>query len=578
MPVNYFPDGFPQDAALAIEASYFLSEEEKQEWRNWLYSADENQKLELIETLHSIWIDQKQTEQQQQTNFAPAPQSAAQNYQEPVQNQAFNPDFNPVFTEPQGQTPQTVPQNAFQPQGSAQNQSFQQAPAYNQVQNQSFAQPVQNFQQSSAPIQQVQNPVQNQPAQNFGVAVQNANVFGTPAPAPAPSPAAPVMPQLVPEQAPVQTTSSASVIEPVVPELDIPDFTDEDMFDGFSFDDEKKDDLNQFATTDIDPATLPDLSESTTDSNYVEGHFGDEKPVKPLILTPVVEAKSSQAPEASVKTVNIEKDEIKDEVEKMLENANPETDSNSSNSKVTLNTDSINTTPQSVMVETVEDDYEKEITRNKKYQKAAEVSLLSAKQVSELYSTFTEAQAENTKLEQEFQSRQAKLFDKIMEMVTEASVLSDKVLRLNDQVVGHASSIQDLKNTTAARGSSSLQNQINSLREEIRKVERSMQFSIESVDREFNDFRSEITAKIQEMSMQLASAVADTYKADGVYEKMAKLQGRIELLESSKKSSDSMFKTPFTKSLATENKAVDLSEKLNLSIRNLKNMNSKAQE
>jgi hypothetical protein len=56
-----FPDGFPMDAQAAIDNSYFLTNEEKSEWTEWLKQANLEQQNELVNTLHDIWIEnQKQ--------------------------------------------------------------------------------------------------------------------------------------------------------------------------------------------------------------------------------------------------------------------------------------------------------------------------------------------------------------------------------------------------------------------------------------------------------------------------------------------------------------------------------------
>lgn len=58
MPTNKtFPDGFPLSAQEAIQYSYFLSDDEKKEWNEWLKSANPQQQQELVDTLHSIWLE-----------------------------------------------------------------------------------------------------------------------------------------------------------------------------------------------------------------------------------------------------------------------------------------------------------------------------------------------------------------------------------------------------------------------------------------------------------------------------------------------------------------------------------------
>ena len=62
MSQNLYNDGFPNDAAAAIEFSYFLSEAERQEWREWLSVAKPEQQVELIKILHQMWESAKADE------------------------------------------------------------------------------------------------------------------------------------------------------------------------------------------------------------------------------------------------------------------------------------------------------------------------------------------------------------------------------------------------------------------------------------------------------------------------------------------------------------------------------------
>jgi hypothetical protein len=161
--------------------------------------------------------------------------------------------------------------------------------------------------------------------------------------------------------------------------------------------------------------------------------------------------------------------------------------------------------------------------------KKAETMLLSAKEVGQLYEKFLSARNQSYNSNEDFQDKQAKLFNKIMEMVQEAAVLSDKVLKLNYDSVDNAKSIQELKNATQVKGGTSLQYQINALREEMKKTERNIEYSIERIDREFEEFREDITQRMDEMNSQVVAALADNYKADGIQEKVAKMQAKIEI-------------------------------------------------
>jgi hypothetical protein len=59
MPQTTYPDGFPLAPIEAIDFSYTFSDEEKNEWREWVKTATPEQQQELVETLHAIWMDHK---------------------------------------------------------------------------------------------------------------------------------------------------------------------------------------------------------------------------------------------------------------------------------------------------------------------------------------------------------------------------------------------------------------------------------------------------------------------------------------------------------------------------------------
>lgn len=57
MSQNTYPDGFPLTPLESIDFSYTFSNEEKNEWREWVKTATAEQQQELVDTLHSIWIE-----------------------------------------------------------------------------------------------------------------------------------------------------------------------------------------------------------------------------------------------------------------------------------------------------------------------------------------------------------------------------------------------------------------------------------------------------------------------------------------------------------------------------------------
>jgi hypothetical protein len=82
MSTQPFQDGFPNQAQAAINASYFLSNEDRNEWFEWLKTADEQQQDELINILHTMWEDaQRQNSPQNgQSQSAPTTPQPQQQY------------------------------------------------------------------------------------------------------------------------------------------------------------------------------------------------------------------------------------------------------------------------------------------------------------------------------------------------------------------------------------------------------------------------------------------------------------------------------------------------------------------
>jgi hypothetical protein len=94
MSTQPFQDGFPNQAQAAINASYFLSNEDRNEWFEWLKTADEQQQDELVNILHTMWEDAQR--------------------QKPIQNTQTQ-TFNNQGLQPQ----QTVDNNIVQPMANA---------------------------------------------------------------------------------------------------------------------------------------------------------------------------------------------------------------------------------------------------------------------------------------------------------------------------------------------------------------------------------------------------------------------------------------------------------------------------
>jgi hypothetical protein len=73
-----FQDGFPMDPTQAVQAATFLTQQERDEWMTWLTKATPEDKAELVNTLHEIWIENKTVPQAPAAPIAaPAAQPAA---------------------------------------------------------------------------------------------------------------------------------------------------------------------------------------------------------------------------------------------------------------------------------------------------------------------------------------------------------------------------------------------------------------------------------------------------------------------------------------------------------------------
>jgi hypothetical protein len=113
-----FPDGFPMTPAEAIEFSYFFSESEKQDWREWLTTASSQEQAELVDMLHKIWLDkQKQAVPNQFANNQNPQQvqaSPESNFNQNPTNQVNNFNPQPDFYENQEPKPvEPIPQSEF---------------------------------------------------------------------------------------------------------------------------------------------------------------------------------------------------------------------------------------------------------------------------------------------------------------------------------------------------------------------------------------------------------------------------------------------------------------------------------
>jgi len=173
-----FPDGFPKDPYQAVDFSYFLTDQEKQEWYDWIPNATPEQQQELVDTLHEIW---------QENQKEAIPQGFASN-----QPGAAFPSGNPAFNASNGTT---------------NNQTFNAGPASTPQPNRAVSTPV----PPTGPLPIPPNDPFGQPLNQPQFPVNNQPTKATAPIPPTPSPQPPVsQPQPLSNTNPTQTKPNLS--------------------------------------------------------------------------------------------------------------------------------------------------------------------------------------------------------------------------------------------------------------------------------------------------------------------------------------------------------------------------------
>ncbi len=152
-------------------------------------------------------------------------------------------------------------------------------------------------------------------------------------------------------------------------------------------------------------------------------------------------------------------------------------------------------------------------------------------QLEEVYNQFVSSQKKKMDDQQEFSShklileedawsKQSEFFGKVMEVMSNYEQMTDSLLKLNSQNIELARKIKVLENSTQARSGASLQEQINNMRSRL-----------ESLYRDFDDYRAESYRQQTDMSEQVAAATADTFKTDGIKQQIDLLANRMTRIE-----------------------------------------------
>jgi len=439
-----YPDGFPLSPLEAIEFSYFLSESEKQEWREWLQSATPEQNNELVDILHSMWQDNQKQAVPQAFNNQSNPQTTLQ----PVSNQAPINQAQPAVSSFSANQPlQTAPQNFNFP--PAQNPSAQ--PAFNFAQdlNQPIIQP---------PVARVVEPLVVDPSTTL-------NPFKIQDVAPTP----------VQKAEPQEFTFATPKVDRTKAEIDIEQENQEVA-------------LKKIANVKYSPnPILDDNTPPLGDFVYKNGGNAQEEDL--------------QDEEEDFKFDDEVEAEIDEDIK--IENVEPEEET------------------KTAITKTKDREVRSFFSATKTRQAGTKAML------EEIYQTYQESREKNSDSKKELDETHSEFLNKVMEVVVNfeqvasyCESIMEKTLEVNDKVINQAKEIQFLKNSTQSRAGISLQDQVDEVRDDIDQLNRGLR-----------GVRSEQRRKYDEVSTQLASFGADTYREDGVMQKLDLMKAEIMQLQ-----------------------------------------------
>lgn len=347
-------EGFPKVASEAIEFSYFLSESEKAEWREWLKTATPEQQEELVDILYSMWQDNQKNAvpenlaNNQNLNPQAAPVQAAPISPAPIAPVAQAPSFTAT-------QPQTFP--GFNPQPAPTfgntNNNFAPNPVQNPISQPSFgnqpaSQPFAATPQAPAPLPQIPSFTPSVPAFNpqpatipdfnqqfsgtdFNFNNQN-NTQVSPAPALNQNIATPPLtPELVPQPVlpPKLDTTIATENPSFVPNNDdfSPQNSDFTTFPTQTIDYSQNLVANNFVSATPVPAPVEPFKSTITEPPVIEKTEVEEPKIEPKIPEPTI----APAPEITSAPDTSQNINTSFDFEDELESEKPETEAKKSN-------------------------------------------------------------------------------------------------------------------------------------------------------------------------------------------------------------------------------------------------------
>jgi hypothetical protein len=585
MAIQTYPDGFPKSPQEAIEFSYFLSESEKQEWRDWLSTATPEQENELIDILHSMWQDNQKSavpesfnnspapaapqEQKPNQNFQPTNQPSPQSFQptnspanDPFgaqsQINSFNPglqnNFDPNYSNPQTnyqdydslnkpvQAFNPAPQPQQQPQNNN-NNNFNQNPSADQNLNNNFP-PFPSNQQQNPQFQQQpfnqnnqfnsqQNP--NKTANPAGQQSTNLNSFN-PTPNQAQSFGQPLN-----NPTPQQQSSSTNL-----------NFEAEDIL---SFP--------------AQPIPTPEVSTKPAEPPQpVEPPKPAVKEPEPIPSAPAPAPKpvAKDEPVAKPKSPVKEDMNIENLVKDNKYRPNPLLQNDPEETKSDFNyrnPTEVDQKPQNNFNKNKPNNNPAtQQSKNNTAKKSGGVVKFnnlkddgSSELLEEIYGDYMQTYDTNQKKLMSFMERITKVISNYETLTGHFKEMTEKHLEMNSQIVHQAQDIQSLENSTASQSGKSLQEQIDDIKYELE----SQGGSLRALEREMRTVKTENRRRIDELSQHVAGLGADKYGEEGVLQKIELLRSEIEDLKNNHKNLSILKKdTASSQSIPTKKSNLDL--------------------
>lgn len=506
---NPITPGFPTDPLTAVNQSTFLSESEKQEWREWLVTATKEQKDELIDILHSMWKDSQSDAVPKSvsnvgTSSLPSGQASLPAQLPPV---GFNPQpqFSGNF---QDQSFANYNQQTNQPPQAPQNFSFPQA----DFSSPQTPQPL-PFPQPTFPQQTAQQPYNAQPPTpqfpDFSQSFQNpASANSFPAPGNDFSPLPPVSNQPVNNFQDFNSAPANNSFNPAPFPETLPPAQPSSSFS------------NDYSSpAPIAPAPKP--ADNTFDFN--SDPFKPAQPTNSQTQPEISQPKPVEfQPQAASSTAVLDRPETAQPI------LNSKTEPQASADPFLPNPQPSKTPasfkePVIDLAEKPKYSASKLLTDPDLQAKPAAPAVKPSPSnplLDDIYEDYLVSQETNQQKVAEFMKGVTQKLTVYDALGAKVDQLEGKISGVNEANLNQSKKITDLQNSTQAKGGASLQEQIDAI-----------SYQLKILTEDFESTKARSNQRFTEISQTVATIETDKYGGAGVLKKLTSLEEKIAKLE-----------------------------------------------